>query len=57
MRYQLFNKIRDTATGSLPGVLSAAADERAYPGYRTQGRTPYQAFWEGVKQMSQEVEA
>ena len=28
--------------------------ERAHPGYRTQGRTPYQAFLEGVNQMPQD---
>ena len=28
--------------------------ERAHQGYRTQGRTPYQAFLEGVDQMSQD---
>ncbi len=28
--------------------------ERAHQGYRTQGRTPYQAFLEGVNQMSQD---
>jgi hypothetical protein len=26
--------------------------ERAHQGYRTQGRTPCQAFWGGVNQMS-----
>jgi len=26
--------------------------ERAHQGYRTQGRTPYQAFWEGVHPFS-----
>jgi hypothetical protein len=28
---------------------------RAHQGYRTQGRTPYQAFLEGVNQASKEV--
>ncbi len=28
--------------------------ERAHQGYRTQGRTPYQEFLEGVDQMSQD---
>ena len=28
--------------------------ERAHQGYRRQGRTPYQAFWDGIESMRRE---
>jgi Integrase core domain len=39
----------------LDGYVAFYNRERAHQGYRTQGRTPYQAFSEGVEQTRPEV--
>jgi hypothetical protein len=47
----------DQLQADLDRYLEFYNRERAHQGYRTQGRTPYQAFLQGVNQMSKEVVA
>jgi len=43
----------DQLQGDLDRYLEFYNRERAHQGYRTQGRTPYQAFCDGVKTMEE----
>jgi transposase InsO family protein len=47
----------DQLQADLDRYLEFCNRERAHRGYRTQGRTPYQAFLDGMKLMSKEVAA
>ena len=53
-RNTLFESL-DQLQGDLDRYLEFYNRERAHQGYRTQGRTPYQAFADGVNQLSKDV--
>jgi len=45
----------DHLQGDLDRYLEFYNRERAHQGYRAQGRPPYQAFFDGVNQLSKEA--
>lgn len=49
-----FYESLDQQQADLDRYLEFYNRERSHQGYRTKGRTPYQAFTDGVKQVSQE---
>ena len=50
-----FYESLDQLQADLDRYLEFYNRERAHQGYRTQGRTPYQAFLDGVKQMPEKT--